>query len=82
MVVVQQSTEPITTHDAPHNTTRGLVRPDDRVVEPLMRALSVIMQHELLNGTPEMSLSKGYDEIEAAGFYRENKSLRVRIQIR
>ena len=81
MVIAQYTTESIATHDSPDNATGGLIWPDDGMVDSLVRAFVVIVQHELRDRTSEVSLTERHDLVKATGFDGENESLGMGVQI-
>lgn len=76
MIEVQESTEPLRGLDRAVVVPESRFGIDQRVAEPLMMTLSVVVFDELLNDQPEMLLSQGDDVIETLSPNGSDEALR------
>ena len=76
-VVIEEPTEPRpTTNPAPGRPGPVI---DERVVQPLMIPLAMIVSHELCDGSSKVALADRYDPIETFLFNGSHKAFGVRI---
>ncbi len=82
MVIAEQAAQSLTTSHPPVRTADAFFRFEQRVPEPLMVALSVIMMDELSDGTTQRLLTEENHPLQALALDRQNKPFDVSVQIR
>ena len=82
MVITEQTAQSLTTSRLPVRTADPFFRFEQRVPEPLMVALSVIMMDELRDGTTQRWLTEEDHPLQALALDRQNKSFDISVQIR
>ena len=82
VVITEQTAQSHTTSHLPVRTADASFRFEQRVPEPLMVALSVIMMDELSDGTTQRSLTEEDHPLQALALDRQNKPFDISVQIR
>ena len=82
VVIAEQAAQSLTTLHLPVGTADAFFRFEQRVPEPLMVALSVIMTDELSDGTAQRLLTEEDHPLQALALDRQNKPFDVSVQIR
>ena len=82
VVIAEQAAQSLTTSHLPVRTANAFFRFEQRVPEPLMVALSVIMMDELSDGTAQRWLTEKERPLQALALDRQNKPFDVSVQIR
>ena len=82
VVIAEQAAQSLTTSHLPVRTADAFFRFEQRVPEPLMVALSVIMMDELSDGTAQRLLTEEDHPLQALALDRQNKPFDVSVQIR
>ncbi len=82
VVIVEQAAQSFATSHVPVETAHALVGFDQRVFQPLMISLSMIMTTEFDGGPPQRLFTEEDHPIQAFALDRQNKSLDVSVQIR
>ena len=82
MVIAEQAAQSLTTSHLPVRTADAFFRFEQRVPEPLMVALSVIMMDELSDGTAQRLLTEEDHPLQALALDRQNKPFDISVQIR
>ena len=82
VVITEQAAQSLTTSHVSMGTADAFFRFDQRVPEPLMVALSMIMMHELSDGPAQRSLTEEDHPLQALALARQNKYFDVSVQIR
>ena len=82
VIVLQQSTEPLTRQNAAVAVCQGRYRHDQLIAQALMVAFAMIVLDELANGSPEGRFTDKNDPVQAGFLDRPNEALRVRVEIR
>ena len=78
-VVIEEPTEPRPTANAPPGRPVPVI--DERVVQPLMIPLVMIVSHELCDGSSKVALADRYDPIETFLFDGSHEAFGVGIRI-
>ena len=73
VVITEQTAQSLTTSHLPVRTADAFFRFEQRVPEPLMVALSVIMMDELSDGTAQRLLTEEDHPLQALALDRQNK---------
>ena len=82
VVIAEQAAQSLTTSHLPVRTADAFFRFEQRVPEPLMVALSVIMMDELSDGTAQRWLTEEDHPLQALALDRQNKPFDVSVHIR
>ena len=82
IVISEHSAKTLSTPDAILGPATFLHWEDQLVVETLVIPLQMVMFDVRVNNRAKMILSEGNHPVEAFIFYRSNKTLGVRVQIR
>ncbi len=82
MVIGEQAAQSFAASHVPVETAHALVRFDQRVLQPLMISLSMIMRSEFGDGPAKRLLTEEDHPIQALAFDRQNKPFDVSVQIR
>ena len=81
VVIAEQTAQSLTTSHLPVRTADAFFRFEQRVPEPLMVALSVIMMDELSDGTTQRWLTEEDHPLQALALDRQNKPFDISVQI-
>ena len=82
VVITEQTAQSLTTSHLPVRTADAFFRFEQRVPEPLMVALSVIMMDELSDGRAQRLLTEEDHPLQALALDRQNKPFDISVQIR
>ena len=82
MVITEQAAQSLTTSHVSMGTADAFFRFEQRVPEPLMVALSMIMMDELSDGPAQRLLTEEDHPTQALALARQNKPFDVSVQIR
>ena len=82
VVIVEQAAQSFATSHVPVETAHAIVRFDQRVFQPLMISLSMIMTTEFDDGPPQRLFTEEDHPIQALALDRQNKPFDVSVQIR
>ena len=80
MIELQQSAKPLAANDFTSHIIVRDVSLDELVVDPLVRALGVIMNHELFDRFAQMPLTENDHLLQTFGFYCKNESFGEGVQ--
>ena len=82
MVILQQSSEPLTRHNAAVAARLGRYRRDQLIAQALMVAFVMIVLDEFADGSPERPFTDENHPVQTGFLDRPNEPLRERIEIR
>jgi len=82
VIVLQQSTEPLTRQNAAVADGLGRHRHDQLIAQALMVAFAMVVLDELADGSPERPFTDENHPIQAGFLDRPYEALRVRVEIR
>ena len=80
IVIVEHTSQPLTTLDSSDRFGRCLQRNDQPIAEPLVIALRVIVLNEFADRFAQRVFTKKDHPFQTAFFDRSDKSFRVRVQ--